>query len=503
MGLTPATLPGWRPWCRLDTAHGGDAGRIRPVAARHRAASELRELRSIFGPVTELATLRPPRYGLRGHVTSARLLDEMTLFRAISHDSATPEVFAKRIRPGGKGLTAGRAELSALGEAAERLFSKLASWWASPGYRYGPAGRIGGPGEQVLGPESLPLFAEEQYESPAWPFDRFTERSLLGWAKGTRLLSGQLVWVPAQLAYFGYRRLADESWLRLGNTGGIALGPTHDAAVLGALEEVVERDSINLSWYCNVPPRPLDLTIDEVAGQPAGELVRWHRRQLGYDVRLYVHPWSADYAVVSAVRTGGPTAYRRLSVGTAASIDVRAAARRALEELIQQDNVLRGRDVHPDWPTSRKLDTIQARAAEDLTGSTHLYEAVLHYGTVDRLADLAPRFGRPATGPSETCGPGSGPSERPADTGTQEALAALVAALGVDPIVVDMTGCLEASGFHALHLVRVLVPELTLPNLISWPALGHPRYRDLPAALGLAPRPLAFEDLTSAEIPFG
>lgn len=499
MGLTT-----WRPSCQLLTADGLDTGSVPgPVVARHRAAEELRDLHSIFGPVTHLRTLLPPRHGLTGQVTTARLLDEMTLFRFVSRGSPTPEVFAKRMRPGGKGLTARRAELSALGEAAERLFSKLSSWWTRPTFRYGMRPDIADRGESVLGPDELQLFADEQYRTPGWQFDRFTDRSLVGWARGVRLRSGEAVWVPAQLAYFGYRRVDGEAWLRRGNTGGIALGPTREAAVTGALEEVLERDSINLSWYCQVPPRPLELTIDEVAGPRLGDLVRWQRRHLGYEVGLYLHRWSSDYAALSAVRTGGPSGQRQLSVGAAASVDVRQAATRALEELIQEDNVLRCGDLHPQWPVSHKLETIERRLDGDVTGSTHLFEAVLHYGTARRIGEVASWLGvvpgelAPAAVPAApVTAPVTGP-------GADQDLVDVVAGMGIDPIVVDMSGGLRASGFDDLHLVRVLVPELTLPNLISWPALGHSRYRDLPARLGYAPGPLGFADLNTAEMPFG
>jgi ribosomal protein S12 methylthiotransferase accessory factor len=522
MGLTT-----WQPSCQLVTSDGQDTGSaLGQVMARHRATTELRDLHSIFGPVTQVGTLRAPRYGLPGHVTSARILDEMTLFRFVSQGSSTPEVFAKRMKPGGKGLSARRAELSALGEAAERLFSKLSFWWSQPSFRYGVWEDIADRDEQVLGPGELQLFADEQYDEPGWQFDRFTDRSFLGWARGVRLRSHAAVWVPAQLAYFGYRRAENEVWLRRGNTGGIALGPTLEAAILGALEEVLERDSINLTWYCKVPPRPLGLTVDEIAGPLVEDVIRWQRRQLGYDVRLFLHRWSSDYAVVSAARAGGPTAKRRLSVGAAASLDVPSAATRALEELIQQDNVLRCADIHPQWPVSRKLEAIEERLNRDVTGSTQLFEAVLHYGTSHRIGDVASWLGVGSGGvgsggvgsgavgpngngarelldpqtPRSRSGQGRGRSSGHDITGD---LAQLVARLGLDPIVVDMSGCLRASGFEDLHLVRILVPELTLPNLISWPTLGHSRYRELPAALGYAPRPLTFRDLNPAEMPFG
>ncbi|HKE74897.1 MAG TPA: YcaO-like family protein [Acidimicrobiales bacterium] len=488
MGLTAA----WSPACRVRTPDGDVEGTVAAATARARATGELRSLRSRFGPVTQVGDLGPVRTGLPGHISSAQLLDTATLFRFLSRGSATPEAFGKRMRPGGKGLTRRRAETSALGEAAERLFGRLAPWAARGGFRYGTAGEVAAVGEDVLGPDDLPLFAPEQYALPGWQFDRFTDASFLGWSRATRLRSGRPVWVPAQLAWFGYRRVAGEAWLRLGNTGGMALGPTREDAVASAVEEVLERDSVNLSWHCGVPPSPLGLDVADLAGPLAGDLVAWQRRALGYDVRLYLHRWSTRYAVVSAVRTGGPAPARRLAVGAAAALDRRRAAVGALEELMQADTVFRLCDARPQWPISGKVDTIARRVGDDIAGSTSLFEALVHYGRVGEVDRVAPRMG------------GAGEPAGAADPGTPAAgLDGLLDELGLDPIVVDMSAGLRASGLRDLHLVRALIPELTLPNLVSWPTLGHPRYRYLPMELGHASRPLDYADLHTAEMPFG
>ena len=69
---------------------------------------------------------------------------------------------------------------------------------------------------------------------------------------------------------------------------------------------------------------------------------------------------------------------------------------------------------------------------------------------------------------------------------------------GINPVVID----LQAACWPGGHLVRVIVPEMTLACVAANPYLGHPRYYELPRNLGLADRRLAFGDLNPDPIPF-
>jgi ribosomal protein S12 methylthiotransferase accessory factor len=53
-----------------------------------------------------------------------------------------------------------------------------------------------------------------------------------------------------------------------------------------------------------------------------------------------------------------------------------------------------------------------------------------------------------------------------------------------------------------LHLVKVLVPQLTQASVPSHPYLGHPRFYDLPHRLGLTETRLHYEDLNTDPVPF-
>ena len=69
---------------------------------------------------------------------------------------------------------------------------------------------------------------------------------------------------------------------------------------------------------------------------------------------------------------------------------------------------------------------------------------------------------------------------------------------GLNPVVID----LGSACWPGAHLVRVIVPELTLAGVAASPYLGHPRYYELPRRIGASPRRLDFGDLNTDPIPF-
>jgi ribosomal protein S12 methylthiotransferase accessory factor len=69
---------------------------------------------------------------------------------------------------------------------------------------------------------------------------------------------------------------------------------------------------------------------------------------------------------------------------------------------------------------------------------------------------------------------------------------------GLNPVIVD----LDSACWPAATVLKVIVPELTSACVPAEPFLGHPRYYGMPGTLGLASRPLKFEDLNDQPLPF-
>lgn len=92
---------------------------------------------------------------------------------------------------------------------------------------------------------------------------------MMGWIPGTRLYSGETIWVTAQLVLFIYYLPDDEPLIGLAPSGGLVRHITMDLAVchaLDELDELVERDAINLRWHARVP---LDRIVMDVEPRDA------------------------------------------------------------------------------------------------------------------------------------------------------------------------------------------------------------------------------------------
>jgi ribosomal protein S12 methylthiotransferase accessory factor len=70
----------------------------------------------------------------------------------------------------------------------------------------------------------------------------------VAWCDVKSLVSGQIRQVPAAYCYMNYRN-AEQPEIYFGDTNGCAAGSTHQAAVLAAALEIIERDAVAIWWY--------------------------------------------------------------------------------------------------------------------------------------------------------------------------------------------------------------------------------------------------------------
>jgi ribosomal protein S12 methylthiotransferase accessory factor len=99
----------------------------------------------------------------------------------------------------GKGLSDATAVVSAVGEAVERYSASLPDdariTWCRPADLDG----------DVLLPEQFPLYTDEQYARPEFPFVRWDPELVHPWVRGHWYGSDRPVWVPAVLSYLHLR----------------------------------------------------------------------------------------------------------------------------------------------------------------------------------------------------------------------------------------------------------------------------------------------------------
>ena len=217
---------------------------------------------------------------------------------------------------GGRGLTTTEARIGAVFEALERyclsIYRRADLTVAS--YR-----ALVGNGTRILDPVELA-------GAPSRPCLR--DRPL-SWTTAVSVLTGDRVFVPAQMVYLPYAFPDDEPVLRDPLTTGAASGLGLGFAVRNGLLEVVERDAAMLVHYRRLRPTAL------APGVFRGTDVWWllaELRRYGLDCTLF-HVDTGLPAHVVVCRVDDPTCVGPAqSVGSKAAASVVDAARGAILE---------------------------------------------------------------------------------------------------------------------------------------------------------------------------
>ncbi len=93
------------------------------------------------------------------------------------------------------------------------------------------------------------IFSESQYSSLDFPYDKFTEDTVVRWVKGYSLSEDKDIYVPASLVYLPYYPSSEEANISPSVSTGLSAGTSMQSAILGGIYEVVERDAIANMWF--------------------------------------------------------------------------------------------------------------------------------------------------------------------------------------------------------------------------------------------------------------
>ena len=135
---------------------------------------------------------------------------------------------------------ADRAEALALIEGMERLFALS----FCPPERIVQA-RYSDIAADALDPRIFPLYAEEQYQEPGFPLQRFDPGACIPWVWGMDITAADTpVLVPADLVF------GSSSGARIfrANSNGAACHSSLPHAVINGIYETVERDALMVAW---------------------------------------------------------------------------------------------------------------------------------------------------------------------------------------------------------------------------------------------------------------
>jgi thiazole/oxazole-forming peptide maturase SagD family component len=228
----------------------------------------------------------------------------------------------------GAGGTDAAARVSALGEAIERY----------SGAFQGDEPRVRGSlrvlGEAAIHPNQCMQFSEGQYEdrraggTVPRPLD---PEEQLDWTPVRPLAGGECRFLPTALLYTGYPARGDPCCVS--DLSGVAASPAREGALLHALLELIERDSLAIWWYNRVRRPAVSLAAlphSHSLGIPD------HHRAHGRDV--WALDLTSDLGVpvfVALSRRDAGAGSQRIALGFGAHLDPVLALGRALAEMDQ------------------------------------------------------------------------------------------------------------------------------------------------------------------------
>lgn len=263
----------------------------------------------------------------------------------LAHYNAQSSTLAMRLT-GGKGRTEAEAQLAALGEAIERY---CAFGWDHNRMRIGPAS------ETAITPPDCVLYSDQQY-AEGRPYQQWSPDVATTWIIGTELSSGAAVEIPASLVYLLGPPPRIEDHFTVASSNGLAAGKDLTHAILGGLNEVIERDAFMITWLNRLPAT---LIKNPEGGCTTAQIIR-HYAKFGTTVRLLSLPTDqAPYVVMAIAENPSQKGVSRI-VGLGCDIDPVAAVDKATFEMCQLRPGMAARMQASDYQTRlTRYDTVR------------------------------------------------------------------------------------------------------------------------------------------------
>lgn len=462
--------------------------------AEFRSLAEIEALHSPDGFIRLITTYFRPASGAKLNVAHGQYFDFDHIISRVVGIGGLNSAYSSQVYGGGKGLDLANAYISAMGEGVERVLGSFAFLSWADRLRFGSVRDLRRSGLSVLGPEEIPIFSDSQYESEHFLFDRWDEDSFLGWLPGRRLYSGEEVWVPAQLVLFTYYRNTEEPLIGLAPSGGLACHVSTDKAIYHALDELIERDAVNLRWHARVP---LDRIVLDVPLRDAKLQSAVDDLALGVGAPdFYLQNMDfGEFPVITAVQFDQWLTELTYNAGGGVGATPDHAMRSALGEYCQSERTLRICQqtdnwafrasferlfgIHPDAEPYEFLRFVQAITFYGYPENARKASWYFNDGGEVRLSEIYARTDAAEPDPITR-------------------LHATMQAHSIDPIMFDFT----LRGFRQTKIWKSYIPELAQPYPPQNPALGHPRYQSVPVESGYRATPIDSADLLAEPLPY-
>lgn len=227
------------------------------------------------------------------------------------------------------------AELVAIAEGAER-YAGMASFHEEP--IWARAVDLAG---KCLDPHRYPRCSATEYahgNSPVIPFDETAE---IRWVRGLDLIKGEHVRVPAVMVNYALTPVVPAERFCYQISTGHAVHTDPVEAVVRAVCEVIERDSVAITWLQRLPLHPL---AENVLNERTRDLITWFEGRFMEPILLDA---TSDLGVPTAycviAADNDPRASRYVTAGTGRSLAW--AAESALFEAMSISDLIHAEDV--------------------------------------------------------------------------------------------------------------------------------------------------------------
>ena len=358
-------------------------------------------------------------------------------------------------------------------------------------------------GEHAIDPQTLILYSQQMYQQPGCPFVPFSRDLPVRWVKGWSLTHNRAAWLPFSLVYIytnleNTERFPNEPAISYTNYPGVAAGATIEQALVSAIEEVVERDSMMIWWLNRHPLPAIQLPPAMQAlwqGQPT---------DMGQRAWLIYLQNEFDLPVIAGVLENSHE--QLLSIGFACRHDPIQAALKAWTEAINLQEI--SRDLND--PNGALYSVVQEGLAHDIfkpwredrmyvDDYQDNYQDVIHLLNQSQffldpraIEQVRPWLDVPAT-------------RRFADIPNLPQRSLInyqkhIESCGYEIFYIDLTTPdIRHTGLKA---VRVIIPGL-VPNFpAAFPPLGGGRVQNIPVQLGWRANPLPADELNYMPMPY-
>ncbi|WP_370948450.1 YcaO-like family protein [Amycolatopsis sp. cg5] len=312
-------------------------------------------------------------------------------------------------------------------------------------------------GEEAVAPSQWPRPSEAEFASPGFPLTRADDGARIRWVKAWSLTRERPRYVPAAMVWLHMARTSAAEYFTMGNSSGSAAHADYPRAVLGGLLEVIERDSLMLTWLHRLRLPKLAVSAPDLP--PSLRPYAERSREAGLDTVLFDATTDFGVPAFFGLQLAGNDRFAQI-VATTAGLDPAVCTAKLHRELAMLRTALRSTD-DADVPL------------EGVCGGAHVNGSLGARRNFDFLLEGP----RPVRSFAELPSPGTDDPARQLEWVVDRLRAA-----DAEVLAVDITP-IEARAAGAV-VVKVLVPQ-AIPVAFGTQArlLGTPRLFTAPAAM--------------------